>query len=204
MGADGADEIDALLDDVPSACLNGVDRVIGASLIVKVVKTRGCRLRHILATVAGILKEDRTGGAERAMAPTNFGEEAGDNGKGGGRGKRGQASNPGSVKENDGGGWQLFFRIFEKWVREVFLPVVPCAQRAQLPLSPWKPARHVELPRVPEQGSIEPVSASLSTTAMLFLQHGGVNLAGRPLSSMAWSRALRAADSASHISPVKF
>ena len=51
--ADGADEIDAHLDDVPSAGLNGVDRVIGTSLIVKVVKTRRCRLRHILATVAG-------------------------------------------------------------------------------------------------------------------------------------------------------
>ena len=56
----------------------------------------------MLATVAGILKEDRTGGAERAMAPTNFGEEAGDNGKGGGRGKRGQASNPGARKRTMG------------------------------------------------------------------------------------------------------
>ena len=39
---------------------------------------------------------------------------------------------------------------------------------------------------------------------MIFLQHGGVNLAGRPASSMAWSRAPRAADSASRISPVSF
>ena len=46
--------------------------------------------------------------------------------------------------------------------------------------------------------------ASLSTTAMLFLQHGGVNPAGRPLSSMALSGALRAADSASRISPSSF
>ena len=46
--------------------------------------------------------------------------------------------------------------------------------------------------------------ASLSTTAMLFLQHGGVNPAGRPLSSMAWSCVLRAADSASRISPLSF
>ena len=46
--------------------------------------------------------------------------------------------------------------------------------------------------------------ASLSTTAMKILQHGGVNLAGRPASSMAWSRALRAADSASFISPLSF
>ena len=43
--------------------------------------------------------------------------------------------------------------------------------------------------------------ASLSTMAMMFLQHGGVNPARRPASSMAWSRALRAADSASRISP---
>ena len=92
--AESADEFGVLLDDVQSAGLNGVDRVIGASLIVDVVKTRGCRLRHMLASVAGILDEHRSGGAERAMALTNFGEEANDNGKGGGRGKRGQASNP--------------------------------------------------------------------------------------------------------------
>ena len=73
-----------------------MDRVIGVSLIVKVVTTKGCRRRHMLATVAGILEEHRTGGAERAMALTNFGEEADDNGKGGGRGERGQASNPGA------------------------------------------------------------------------------------------------------------
>ena len=46
--------------------------------------------------------------------------------------------------------------------------------------------------------------ASLSTTAMLFLQHGGVNPAGRPLSLMTSSRASRAADSASRISPLSF
>ena len=46
--------------------------------------------------------------------------------------------------------------------------------------------------------------ASLSTTATLFLQDGGVNPAGRPHSSMAWSRAQRAADSASRISPSSF
>ena len=42
---------------------------------------------------------------------------------------------------------------------------------------------------------------SLSTTAMMFLRRGSANPAGRRLSSMAWSRALRAADSASRISP---
>ena len=46
--------------------------------------------------------------------------------------------------------------------------------------------------------------ASLSTTAMMFLQRGGANPAGRPHSSMAWSRALRAADSASRISTLSF
>ena len=59
--ADGADEIDAPLDDVPSTGLNGVDRVTRASLFVKVV---------MLATFAGILEEHRTGGAARAMALT--------------------------------------------------------------------------------------------------------------------------------------
>ena len=44
------------------------------------------------AAVAGILDEHRSAGAERAMALTNFGEEANDNGKDGGRGKRGQTS----------------------------------------------------------------------------------------------------------------
>ena len=39
---------------------------------------------------------------------------------------------------------------------------------------------------------------------MLFLQHGGVNPAGRQPSSMAWSRALRATDSASRIPLLKF
>ena len=73
--ADGAGETDALLDDVPSPGLNGVDRVIGASPIVKVVTTRGCRRRYMLATVAGILEEHRTGGAERAMALTKLGEK---------------------------------------------------------------------------------------------------------------------------------
>ena len=46
--------------------------------------------------------------------------------------------------------------------------------------------------------------ASLSTTAMISLQHGGVNPAGRRASSMAWSRALRAAVFASRISPLSF
>ena len=39
---------------------------------------------------------------------------------------------------------------------------------------------------------------------MLFLQRGGMNPASRPLSPMAWSRALRAAGSATRISPLSF
>ena len=35
----------------------------------------------------------------------------------------------GGVKEKDGGGWQLFFRILEKLAERIFLPV-PCVQRA--------------------------------------------------------------------------
>ena len=48
-------------------------------------------------------------------------------------------------------------------------------------------------PRVPEQ-----------TTALMFLQRGRANPAGRPPSSVAWSRAPRAADSASRIFPLSF
>ena len=63
-------------------------------------------------------------------------------------------------------------------------------------------------PRVPEQGfhraCVRRALASLSTMAMMFLQREGANPAGRPLSSMAWSRALCAADSWSRISPLSF
>ena len=69
-------------------------RVIGASLIMKIVETGRCRLRHMLEAVGGILVEHRTGCAEKATALTSVGEEADDIGKGSGRGKRGQASNP--------------------------------------------------------------------------------------------------------------
>ena len=54
------------------------------------------------------------------------------------------------------------------------------------------------------QACVRRALASLPTMAMLFLQRGGVNPAGRPLSPMAWSRALRPADSASRISPSSF
>ena len=71
-----------------------VVRVIGASLIVKMVKTGRCRSRHMLEAVAGILVEHRTGSAERATALTSVGEGADGIGKGSGRGKRDQASIP--------------------------------------------------------------------------------------------------------------
>ena len=61
---------------------------------MKVVKTGRCRLRHMLEAVAGILVEHRTGSVERATALTSVGEGADGIGKGSGRGKRGQASNP--------------------------------------------------------------------------------------------------------------
>ena len=52
----------------------------------------------------------------------------------------------------------VIFGILEKWRKKFY---VPCAHRAHLPLSPQEPACHVELLRVPEQGSIEPVSVEL-------------------------------------------
>ena len=63
--------------------------------------TDGCSCRtgvrvephHMLAAAAGFLDEHHSAGAERVMALTNFGDEANDNGNGGGRGKRGQTSN---------------------------------------------------------------------------------------------------------------
>ena len=110
------------------------------------------------------------------------------------------------AKENDGGGWQLFFRFLEKLgersslarraVREARAAFHshPRSQHAMWS-SPRSKARF-------NRARVRRALASLSTTAMLFLQQGGVNPAGRPLSSMAWSRALRAADSASRISPL--
>ena len=90
----GADEFDPLLEDVHNAGLCAVVRVIGASLIVKIVKTRRCRLRHMLEAVAGILVEHRAGSAVKATELTSVGEQADDIGKDIGRGKYGQASNP--------------------------------------------------------------------------------------------------------------
>ena len=157
--AEGADEFDAF--DVENAGLNGVDRLNGASLIVKVVKTRECRLRRMLATVAGILDEHRTGGAERAMALMSLGEEANDNGKGRGRGKRGQASNPELRKRTMEEASSSSSGFSRNWMREVLLDVVPCAQRAQPSTLIPGASMPCGAPRVPEQGFIEPVSVEL-------------------------------------------
>ena len=103
----------------------------------------------------------------------------------------------GSVKEND-------------WRRDVLSPVVPCAHRAQpsTPLTPASRSQHAmwSSPRSRarfNRACVRRALASLSTTAVMFFQRGGANPAGRPL-SLAWSRALRAADSASRISPLSF
>ena len=93
---------------------------------------------------------------------------------------------------------EIFSKFFRIWEREKL-----SAQPPTLTLGASIPCG---APRVPERfdrACARETLASLSTTAMLFLQHGGVNLAGRPPSSMAWSRALRAADSASRIPPFK-
>ena len=66
----GADEFDALLEDVHDAGLSGVVGVIGASLIVKIVKTGRCRLRHILEAVAGIWSNIVREVQKKAMALT--------------------------------------------------------------------------------------------------------------------------------------
>ena len=71
--AESADEFDVLLDDVESAGLNEVNR---------------------LSPWRSSKPEDVGYDTCWQQLPTNFGEEANDNGKGGGRGKRGQASNP--------------------------------------------------------------------------------------------------------------
>ena len=64
------------------------------------------------------------------------------------------------VKENDGGGWQLFFRILEN-LGERLLTVVPSVQRAQRStLIPGTSMPRGAL-RVLEPGSIEPVSVEL-------------------------------------------
>ena len=146
-----SDRVDALLKDVHDAGPSGVVRVIGASLIVKIVKTGRCRLRHMLEAVAGILVEHRTGSADKAMALACVGEEADDIGKEQRPREAWPSIEYGSVKENDGGGWQLFFRILEKLGEEgggekFSRPSCSARIARSLPLYPQEPACHVELP----------------------------------------------------------
>ena len=79
------------------------------------------------------------------------------------------------------------------------------AARAASHSHPWSQhaMRSSRVPEIFDRACAHLTPASLSTTAMLFLQHGVVNLAGRPPSSMVWSRALRAADPASRMPPNK-
>ena len=87
--------------------------------------------------------------------------------------------------------------------REVLLPVVPAAFHSHTRIQHAMWSSSCSRARF-NRAHVRRALASLSTTAMMFLQRGGANPAGRPLSSMAWSRALRAADSASRISPLSF
>ena len=203
--ADGADEIDALLDDVLGVGFNGVNRVIGASLIVKVVKTRGCRPRHMLVTVAGMLEGHRTGSAERAMALTNCWGRSRRQWKGRRSREAWPSIESGSAKEDDGGGWQVFFRILEKLGERNYLARRTMrAARAAFLFSFKEPACHVELSAF--QSNFQP-SLCPSSSGVVTNDGDVVPPAWRCescISSMAWSRALRAADSASRISPLSF
>ena len=108
----------------------------------------------------------------------------------------------GGVKQNDGGGWQHFFRILEELEERSSL-----AHRAAFHSHPRSQNAMWSSPRSRarfNRACVRRALASLSTTAMLFLQRGGMNPSGRPLSPMAWSRALHASGSASRISPLSF
>ena len=111
------------------------------------------------------------------------------------------------MKENEGGGWQLFFRLLDKMVKRSSLARHAVrAARAAFHSHPWSQHAMWSSPRSRarvHRACVRRTLASLSTTAMIFLLHGGVNPAGRPASSMAWSRALLATDSASRISPLR-
>ena len=55
--AESADEFDALLDDAQNAGFSGVDRLNGASLIAKVIKTRECRADVVLESHSRRVKQ---------------------------------------------------------------------------------------------------------------------------------------------------
>ena len=96
-------------------------------------------------------------------------------------------------------------RFSKNWERGILLPVVPCAQRAQPSTLTLGARMPCGARRVPEQGSIEPVSVELwrrYQRRRCCSSSMEVRILQADPSSMAWSRALRAADSASRISPL--
>ena len=102
---------------------------------------------------------------------------------------------------------QCLPQVFQKIGREVLLPVVPCAHRAQPSTLTLRASMPCGALRVPGQGSSRmcpSTSGVVINNGDDILQHGCANPAGRPPSSMAWSRALRATDLASRISPLSF
>ena len=92
----------------------------------------------------------------------------------------------GGVKENDEAG--SFFRILEKTgERSCLAPRAVRAARAAFHSHPWSQLAMWSSPRSRtrfNRACVRRALASLSTTEMLFLQSGGVNPAGTPLSSM--------------------
>ena len=200
--AEGADELGVLLEGVRSAGLNVVDRVIGSFLIVEVIKTRGCRLRHMLAAAAGFLDEHHSGGTERAMALRNLGKEA-----------NGPNIESGGVKENDGGG-KLFSGFSRNWERNSLARRAVRAARAAFHSHTRSQHAMWSSPRSRARfnpACVRRALASLSTTAMLFFQHGCESCRQTTLVDGVVPRSARrglgeprSADSASRISPLSF
>ena len=145
--AESGDEFDVLLDDVQSAGLNGVDRVIGAS-------HRGGRQDQGISvtTPAGSSFWDSGRTSLRRCRKSDDTDEFLVRKKGGGRGKRGPASNPEARKRTMEEAGSFFSGVSKNWEREVILPVVPCAQRAQ---------PSTLTPGASERGSIDPVFVEL-------------------------------------------
>ena len=115
------------------------------------------------------------------------------------------------IRRREGERWMKLAAFLKdspsNWKREKLSgPLCRARNGRSLPLSPQKPActwSSLHSRARFNRACVRRALASLSTTSMLFLQRGGVNPAGRPLSSIA-SRALRAVVSASRISPLRF
>ena len=147
---EGADEFDALLEDVHTVGLSGVLRVIGAS------HREDLQDREMSVTThAGSSRWDSGRTSRRKCRKSDSTDTCWDDN---GKGRRSREAWPsiesGSVKENDGGGWQHFFSFLEKLGERSSLArrAVRAARAASMPCG---------LPRVPEQGSIEPVSVEI-------------------------------------------